>query len=66
MLLRARRQLFSRSGGILREGGRFFALLSKQLCGIRGRRPRLLGPRRLLRRRLQAGLIAFGLLLKRQ
>jgi predicted RNase H-like HicB family nuclease len=41
MLHRARRQLLSRGGGILQKGGRFVALLSEQLCGIRGPRPQL-------------------------
>ena len=41
MLPRARRQLSSRGGRLLHEGGRFFALLSEQLCGLRGLRPQL-------------------------
>jgi hypothetical protein len=41
MLLRARRQLLSRGGGVLQEGRRFIAFLSVQLCGIRGLRPQL-------------------------
>ena len=38
VLHHAGRQLFSCSGGILREGGHLFALLAERLCGGRGLR----------------------------
>ena len=65
MLHRARGQLLSRGGGLLREGGHFIALLSEQLCRILGPRPQLLiepidsapGLRKLIRQNLWTMLL---------